>query len=65
MCAVEMSYMRGACGVNRWDGLSNESVYENLMFNYLVLMSYKAIVNILRGKLRSKVACFCPTRGAD
>ncbi len=26
--AVEMSYLRGACGVNRWDGLSNESVYE-------------------------------------
>ncbi len=28
MHAVEMSYMRGACGVSRWDGLSNESVYE-------------------------------------
>ncbi len=26
--AVEMSYLRGACGVSRWDGLSNESVYE-------------------------------------
>ncbi len=26
--AVEMSYLRGICGVNRWDGLSNESVYE-------------------------------------
>ncbi len=26
--AVEMSYLRGACGVNRWDGLSKESVYE-------------------------------------
>ena len=26
--AVEMSYLRGACGVTRWDGLSNESVYE-------------------------------------
>ncbi len=25
---VEMSYLRGACGVSRWDGLSNESVYE-------------------------------------
>ncbi len=23
-----MSYLRGACGVSRWDGLSNESVYE-------------------------------------
>ncbi len=23
-----MSYLRGACGVNRWDGVSNESVYE-------------------------------------
>ncbi len=28
VCAVEMSYLRGACGVSRWDGLSNESVYE-------------------------------------
>ncbi len=26
--AVEMSYLRGACGVNRWHGVSNESVYE-------------------------------------
>ncbi len=25
---VEMSYLRGACGVSRWDGLSNTSVYE-------------------------------------
>ncbi len=25
---VEMSYLRGACGVSRWDGLSNESLYE-------------------------------------
>ena len=27
--AVEMSYLRGACGVSRWDGLSNVSVYES------------------------------------
>ncbi len=26
--AVEMSYLRGACGVTRWDGESNESMYE-------------------------------------
>ena len=26
--AVEMRYLRGACGVTRWDGESNESVYE-------------------------------------
>ncbi len=25
--AVEMSYMRGACGVSRWDGKSNEDTY--------------------------------------
>ncbi len=24
--AVELSYLRGACGVSRWDGLSNECV---------------------------------------
>ncbi len=28
VCAVEMSYLRGACGVSRWDGLNKESVYE-------------------------------------
>ncbi len=27
--AVEMSYLRGACGVTRWDGGNNRSVYEN------------------------------------
>jgi len=26
--AVEMSYLRGACGVSRWDGERNERVYE-------------------------------------
>ncbi|KAK3893161.1 hypothetical protein Pcinc_003002 [Petrolisthes cinctipes] len=26
--AVEMSYLKGACGLTRWDGESNESVYE-------------------------------------
>ncbi len=26
--AVEMSYLRGVCGVTRWDGVSNENVYE-------------------------------------
>ncbi len=26
--AVEMSYLRGACGVSRWDKLSHESVNE-------------------------------------
>ncbi len=26
--AVEMSYLREACGVNRWNGVSNETVYE-------------------------------------
>ncbi len=24
----KIRYLRGACGVSRWDGLSNESVYE-------------------------------------
>ncbi len=26
--AVETSYLRGACGASRWNGLSNKSVYE-------------------------------------
>ncbi len=26
--AVEMSYLRGVCGVTRWEGESNESMYE-------------------------------------
>ncbi len=28
MSAVERSYLKGACGVNRWDDVSNENVYE-------------------------------------
>ncbi len=28
MQAVEMSYLRSACGGSRMDGMSNESVYE-------------------------------------
>ena len=28
VCAVEMSYLRGACGVTRGEGECNESVYE-------------------------------------
>ncbi len=28
MHAVEMSYLRGACGVSRWDGLCIENVYK-------------------------------------
>ncbi len=27
--AVEMSYLRGACRITRWDGVSNESMYES------------------------------------
>ncbi len=27
--AVEMSYVRSACGVSRMDGMSNENVYEH------------------------------------
>ena len=25
---MEVSYLRGACGVTRWDGENNESIYE-------------------------------------
>ncbi len=25
---MEMSYLRGACGVTRWDGETNESMHE-------------------------------------
>ncbi len=28
VCAVEISYLRGACGVTRWERESNERVYE-------------------------------------
>ncbi len=27
LCVVEINYLRGACGMTRWDGDSNESVY--------------------------------------
>ncbi len=26
---MEMSYLRGACGVKSWDGVSDEKVYES------------------------------------
>ncbi len=29
MQAAEMSYLRGACGLSRMDGMSNESVHEH------------------------------------
>ncbi len=29
VCTVEMSYLSGECGVTRWDGESNESVYNS------------------------------------
>ena len=28
MCTVKNSYLRGTCGVTRWEGESNESVYK-------------------------------------
>ncbi len=27
-CILEMNYLRGACGVTKWNGVSNENVYE-------------------------------------
>ncbi len=33
--AVDMSYLRGACGVSRMDGVSNESVYERFGMSYV------------------------------
>ncbi len=30
--AVEMSYLRGGCGVNRMDGESNENVYRKFWY---------------------------------
>ncbi len=29
--AVEMNYLRSACGVSRMDGISNESVYKHFL----------------------------------
>ena len=28
VCVVKISYLRGVCSVTRWEGESNESVYE-------------------------------------
>ena len=28
MCGVEINHLRKGCGVTRWEGASNESVYE-------------------------------------
>ncbi len=30
--AVEMSYLRGACGVTRWDGVSNEACMKGVVW---------------------------------
>ncbi len=35
MQAVEMSYLRGACGVSRMDGVSNESMYEHFGMSHV------------------------------
>ncbi len=35
MQAVEMSYLRSACGVSRMDGVSNESVYERFGMSHV------------------------------
>ena len=29
VCGVEIKYLRGACGVTRWEGESNESMYKS------------------------------------
>ncbi len=36
MQAVEMSYLRSACGVSRMDGMSNETVYEHFGMCHVV-----------------------------
>ncbi len=33
--AVEMSYLRSACGVSRMDGMSNESVYKCFVMGHV------------------------------
>ena len=34
--AVEMSYLRGACGMTGWDGESNESMYEGVVWELMM-----------------------------
>ncbi len=50
---MEMSYLRGVCGATRWDGESNESVYEKRGIgthtNRVMLSGGMDGKNILRG----------------
>ncbi len=39
--AAEVSYLRGACGLNRMDGESNENVYEKYGMNCGLIQAVK------------------------
>ncbi len=48
--AVEMSYLRGGCGVNRWDGVSNVSVYERCSNRPYAISGVCALATGMRGR---------------
>ncbi len=50
--AVEMSYLRGGCGVNRMDGESNENVYRKFMSSRGEGMSCGVVEMVKRSTLR-------------
>ncbi len=51
--AVEMSYLRGACGVRRWDGEGNKSVYERCgMGNHVYGVNCEVVEWVKRNMLR-------------
>ncbi len=50
---VEMSYLRGACGLTRWDGESNEIVYEKCgMGSQVNGGNYGVVERVKRNTLR-------------
>ncbi len=50
---MEMSYLRGACEVTRWDGESNESVYKRYgMGNHAKGMNYRVVEWLKKNLLR-------------
>ncbi len=50
--AVEMSYLRGGCGVNRMDGESNKNVYRKFGISSREEMSCGVVEMVKRSTLR-------------
>ncbi len=50
--AVEMSYLRSACGVSRMDGVSNESVYDHFGMSHVGVGKKCGVVEVKQQTLK-------------